>query len=743
MTRRHAKKRTLASLIENPHPLLRIACIGAGIVLLLVSVSILWVAFTPIPDLNSFDSRKMMESTKIYDRTGKTVLYDLNRDVRRNVVPLSEISPLLQHASIAIEDANFYHHGGVSFTAILRSILVDIQRGELAQGGSTITQQVVKNTILTGKKSVVRKVQEWILAFKLEGKYSKDEILEFYLNVSPYGGTLYGAEAASRAFFGKDANALTLAEAAYLAALPQSPTYYSPYGNNRDALDARKNTVLDRMEELGYITAEEHAQAKDEKVTFSRQQNSSIIAPHFVFYIEQQLETMYGPNVVNQGLAVITTIDADLQNQAEEIVNRYATANEKKFNASNAALVAIDPKTGQIIAMVGSRDYFDEDIDGSYNSALALRQPGSSFKPFVYATALTKGYTPESVVFDLPTQFSTACAASDTSNSEPPCYAPGNYDDKFRGPMTFTTALQQSINIPAVETLYLAGIKNVIALAQHMGIDSLGEAKDYGLSFALGAAEVRLLDLTSAYGVFANDGVRNPATGILEIRDTQGKVLKKFESSPEQVIDSGIARQMDSILSNNEARFPEYPPQNPLHFDEYDVAAKTGTTNESRDAWTVGFSPSIAVGVWAGNNDNTPMVKEIAGYIVAPMWHEFMAAALAKYPKEYFAEAPAIPETAPAALRGVIYVPQADGSTGVHSLLHWTDKNNPQGAPPANPWSDSQYAYWEYPIQTWLAGAATQAASVATSTNATVDTANVDPNETRAERRRRLDGEGN
>jgi membrane peptidoglycan carboxypeptidase len=291
--------------------------------------------------------------------------------------------------------------------------------------------------------------------------------------------------------------------------------------------------------------------------------------------------------------------------------------------------------------------------------------------------------------------------------------------------MTFTSALAQSINIPAVETLYLAGIKNVIALAQSMGITTLGDPKQYGLSFALGAAEVRLLDLTSAYGVFANDGVRNPAVGILEVRDIHGKVLEKYQPQPQQVIDQGVARQLSSMLSNNEARFPEYPADNPLHFNEYDVAAKTGTTNESRDAWTVGFTPSIAVGVWAGNNDNSPMVKEIAGYIVAPMWHAFMAEALKKVPEEVFSEPPAIPDTAPPALRGVTYVPASNG-VEVHSLLYWTDKDNPQGPPPANPYRDPQYAYWEYPIQMWLASgaltgpqSALQQSGVSTTSNAT------------------------
>lgn len=711
-SRSSSRSKSLKDLVQNPHPFLKASFIVAGIGLVILGIGVLWVALTPIPALNSFDSRKVAQSTKLYDRTGKTVLYDLNHDVKRNIVPLSDISPYLQQATISIEDSDFYHHHGVSFTGIARSILTDVLTLSYAQGGSTITQQVVKNTILSGHKSITRKVQEWILAFKFEQRYTKEQILEFYFNVTPYGGTMYGAEVAARTFYGKSAKDLDIAEAAYMAAIPQLPTYYSPYGNNRESLDARKNLVLKRMKELGYINDAQYQQAKDEVVVFSRQQNNTILAPHFVFYIEQYLEEKYGPDVATQGLQVTTTIDADLQHQAETTVNQYALSNVKKFNASNAALVAIDPKTGQILAMVGSRDYFDKDIDGNYNATLAERQPGSSFKPFVYAAALQKGYTPLTSVFDLPTQFSTTCSPSDNFNSVPPCYAPGNYDDKFRGPMTFTTALAQSINVPAVKTLYLAGIPSVLDLAKNMGITTLGKPSDYGLSLALGAAEVRLLDLVSAYGAFANDGMLNPVTGILRVTDKDGKTLEEFKPAPKMVLDADIAHEMSSMLSNNEARQPEYPPINPFTFPGYDVAAKTGTTNESRDAWTIGYTPSIAIGVWAGNNDNTPMVKEIAGYIVAPMWHEVMQYALGKYPNEVFPEAPPIPDSAPAALRGIY----TDG-TSMHDILYWVNKNSPLSG--GSSVGDAQYAYWEYPIANWLAGGGQVGATdqAATTTN--------------------------
>lgn len=699
-------------LIHTPNPFLRALYVLAGLLFLIVGISILWVAFTPIPALNSFDPQKVSDSTKIYDRNGTTILYDLNHNMKRQVVPLSNIPPDLQHATIAIEDAHFYQHGGVSFIGIGRAFFVDLTRGSLSQGGSTLTQQVVKNTILTGRKSFVRKLQEWILAERFEEKYSKNQILEFYFNVTPYGGTIYGAQAASRAFFGKDAQGLDLAESAYLAAIPQLPTYYSPYGNNRDALDVRKNIVLDKMLQYGYITKEQHDQAQKEVVTFQRQQDNSIIAPHFVFYLEQQLEQEYGPDVATQGLTVISTIDVDLQNKMQDIVSQYAPQIQQHYNASNESVVAIDPKTGQILGMIGSRDYFDTKIDGNYNAALALRQPGSSFKPFVYATDLQKGFTPETIVFDLPTQFSTTCSPSDNFNDTPPCYAPGNYDGNFRGPMTFTTALAQSINIPAVKALYLAGIPNVLNLAKNMGLTSLGQPSDYGLSLALGAAEVRLLDITSAYSAFANDGTLNQPTGILKVTDSHGNVVQEYKGQPRQVLDPEIAREMSSMLSNNDARQPEYPPENPFHFPGYDVAAKTGTTNESRDAWTIGYTPSIAIGAWAGNNDNSPMVKEIAGYIVAPMWHDIMQYALTKYPQEFFTAPQPIPDSLPGALRGL----NSNGSS-YHDILYWVNKDNPRGG--GNSQNDIQFPYWEYAVNGFVPGMMYSSTSASTSTPGT------------------------
>lgn len=696
------KKKTLIErleqLLNHTNPFVRGALILIGSALFVLGASILWVALTPVPDLDALSTRKISESTKILDRTGNTVLHDLNPDVTRDLEPLSAIAPTIINATIAIEDSGFYTHHGISISGIARAIFTDITTGTLAQGGSTITQQVVKNTILTSKKSMVRKIHEVILAVKLEATYTKDEILELYFNNSPYGGTLYGVEAASRAFFGKSAKDVTLAEAAYLAALPQSPTRYSPYGNHREELEARKDYVLVRMEKLGMISEKEMNDAQAEDVVFAPQSANSIIAPHFVFYIEQYLEETYGPDAVTDGLVVTTTLDVDLQRAAEAVVHTHALINETKFNAENAALVAIEPTTGHILAMVGSRDYFDEAIDGNYNIAIANRQPGSSFKPFVYAAALEKGYTPQTAIFDLPTQFSTACAPNDIDETEYPCYAPQNYDEKFRGPMTFTTALAQSINIPAVKAMYLAGIENVIDLASRMGITTLNEAKEYGLSLALGAGEVRLLDLTSAFGVFAADGVRNPPVGILKVQSANGKILEEYEAVPEQVVDTGVARDISFMLSNNEARQPAYSANNPFYFPGHDVAAKTGTTNDSKDFWVVGYTPYISVGVWAGNNDpSKPTVREVAGYVVSPLWREFMEFAINNHDQEEFFGAPRpVSDSVPAPLRG-FYTTGDEG--GAHEILHYVTKDAP--LIPGNSINDPQYPYWEYSLRAW------------------------------------------
>ncbi len=684
----------------------------------------LWVATLKIPDLGAFDTyenKLLQESTKIYDTTGKVLLYNVNQDIRRSVVPFETISEDIKNATISIEDADFYNHNGIRPTAIIRATLVNILAGGFRQGGSTITQQVVKNSLLTADKKITRKIKEAILAMRVEQQLSKNEILNLYLNGTPYGGTMYGVEEASQGYFGKKSQDVTLAEAAYLAALPQAPSYFSPSGNHIDELEKRKNLVLKKMLEYKHITEAEYTAALAEKVVFIAPENRSLKAPHFVMFVLDYLNEKYGEEAVRNGnLRVTTTLDWELQKKGEEIVNKFALENVTRFTAENAALVAIDPANGHILTMVGSRDYFDATIDGNFNITTAYRQPGSSFKPFVYAAAFEKGYTPDTVLFDVPTEFNANCRLGDTG---PNCYHPKNYDDLFRGPMTLRNALAQSINIPAVKTLYLVGITNALKKAAAMGITSLEGANRYGLTLVLGGGEVRLLDMTSAYGVFAAEGERNPYTAIVKIEDRSGKIIEEFKDKPVVVMDAQIAREISDVLSDNVARTPSYGAVSPLNFPNQDVAAKTGTTNDTRDAWILGYTPNIAVGAWAGNNDNRPMVKQVAGLIVAPLWRAFMDEALATRDKKAFT-LPAQRNASKPVLNGqwqpgTRYLvdtrtntpAQADVSsnyiderviTSAHSILYWVDKNTPNGAYPTHPQRDPQFDNWEDGIARWF-----------------------------------------
>lgn len=686
---------------------------------------ILWAATLEIPDLKSFEQRKIAQSTKIYDRTGEILLFDLHENIQRTVVSFELMSRNIKNATVAIEDTEFYEHRGIRPLATFRGVFIQPLRGKGVQGGSTITQQVVKNSILTNERKISRKLKEWVLAIKLEKELNKEEILALYLNETPYGGNVYGIEEASQTFFGKSAADVSIAEAAYLASLPQAPTFYSPYGNNVERLEERKNLVLSRMYDNGFISDEEYETAQDEAVKFKPQEDTGIKAPHFVFFIEEYLEQKYGKRAVDErGFKVTTTLDYGLQQKAEDIVKRFALENVEKFNAENASLVAIEPQTGQILVMVGSRDYFDEDIEGNFNVALAKRQPGSAFKPFVYATAFKKEYTPETVVFDLETQFSSTCAP-DNFTSEDDCYSPKNYDEMFRGPVTLREALAQSINVPSVKVLYLAGLTDSLDTARDMGLTTLTDVSRYGLTLVLGGGEVTLLDMTSAYGVFANDGVKNPHTGILRIEDATGEIVEEFGSRPAQVLPSSIARQISDMLSDNSARTPAFGARSPLYFDGYDVAAKTGTTNDSRDAWIIGYSPNIAVGAWAGNNDNSPMEKQVAGFIVAPMWNAFMQEVLNERPRESFKKpVTEREEGGKPVLRGEwrgneeYIIDSISGNLAteftppetreervvveVHSILYWVDKDDPKGEKPQEPERDPQFRLWEPPVREWV-----------------------------------------
>lgn len=683
------------------------------IFIFLSSLFFLWASSLKTPDLQSFDDRLLGQSAKIYDRTGTVLLYDLSQKVRRTTVPFENISQKVKEATLSIEDADFYNHGGVRASSIVRAILIDIVTLKFSQGGSTITQQVVKNSLLTTDKKISRKLKEWILAIKLEQMADKDSIFNLYLNETSYGGNIYGVEEASQLFFAKKTTDLTLAEAAYLAAIPQAPTFFSPYGKNKDKLVERKNLVLKKMLENKYINEDEYTEALNEQVVFQPRNLGSIKAPHFVMYIKEYLEQKYGERMLQDGgFKVITSLDYDLQKKAEDVVKNYVIKNEKTFKASNGALVATDPKTGQILAMVGSRDYFDKEIEGNFNVTTAHRQPGSSFKPFVYATAFNQGYTPETPIYDVPTEFNTGCNLfGQPVSAGAKCYSPQNYEGGYKGLMNLRSALGASRNVPAVRLLYLVGIDAAIQTARAMGIESLSSASQYGLSLVLGGGEVSLLDMTSAYGVFANDGIKNPKTGILHIETSKGTALEDYATSSSQVIPTQTARLMNEVLSDPRARNTIFTLR---YTGERQVGIKTGTTNISRDAWILGYTPNLSVGAWMGNNDNTPMAQKASATIVAPMWKEFMDYALDKYPDQNFEKPEPIDSTLKPFLKGQWY-----GSNGeIHSELYWIDKNDPTGEPPANPAKDPQYPYWEYGVQNWAigGGAATLPPGVGAST---------------------------
>ncbi|MFZ2149945.1 MAG: PBP1A family penicillin-binding protein [Minisyncoccia bacterium] len=697
--------------------------LGAGLI-------IVFIFSLDLPDSHSFADRKVVNSTQIYDRTGEVLLYDIHEDIKRTYISFDQMSLNIKNATVAIEDAEFYNHSGVRVTSTFRAVLSNFFNIGIGGGGSTITQQLVKNTLLTQKRSYVRKMKEWVLAVKIDSSMSKEKILEFYLNEVPYGGTIYGIEAASKTYFNKKALDLTLAEAAYLASIPQAPSVLSPYGKNKEKLESRKNLVLYRMRELNFITKEEYDKAKNELVAFVPQADSGIKAPHFVFFIKDYLEEKYGAQMIEYGgLKVITTIDAGLQAKAEGFVKEGALQNAKDWNGENAALVAIDPKTGQILTMVGSRDYFDKEIDGNFNVATAKRQPGSSFKPFIYATAFNKGFTQDTVLFDLPTEFQTTCDAYGKAlpgHNQGDCYMPQNYDGKFRGPMKLRDALAQSINVPAVKLFYLSGLSDSLRTAEEMGISTLGDVGRYGLTLVIGGGEVSLLDMTSAYGVFANNGVRNPYTGVLKVEDIKGRILEEFRPNEREVLPKNTSLLISDILSDNNARIPTFGMNSPLNIPGKKVAAKTGTTNSNKDAWIIGYTPTIVTGVWAGNNDNTAMKKGGAA-LAGPIWNKFMTEALSVLPNETFEEPYATASGAELKpiLRGLwqgnesFFIDKISGKlatpytppealeekviTNVHSILYWVDRNDILGPPPADPSSNPQFRLWEASVQNWWA----------------------------------------
>ncbi|PIR87862.1 MAG: penicillin-binding protein [Candidatus Harrisonbacteria bacterium CG10_big_fil_rev_8_21_14_0_10_45_28] len=665
-----------------------------GVVSLLI---LIFITLKSLPSLDLLEAQQIPESTKIYDRTGEILIYELYGDERRTVIPLSDIPDFVKQSTVAIEDDTFYQHSGLNFKALLRAVIKNIRTGSRGQGGSTITQQLAKNVFLSNEKTFTRKFKELILTYKLEKSFSKDRILELYLNEIPYGGATYGIEAASQSFFSKSAKDLTLAEAALLASLPQAPSYYSPWGSHVDGLLSRKNTVLRKMYELGHISGEEMLSAQNEELKFGRLENLSL-APHFVLEIKEYLENTYGEDFVKRsGLQIITTLDVDLQKAAEEAVSAGAERNARLYNGTNGALVAQDAKTGQILALVGSRDYFDSEVDGQYNVATqGLRQPGSTLKPFAYLTALKMGYPDSTVLFDVKTQFST-----DLAN----IYQPENFDGIFRGPVSFRTALSQSINVPAVKTLYLVGIENLLQTLQDFGISTLNDPRRYGLSLVLGGGEVRLIELVGAYSVLAQEGIYHAQHTILKVETRDGQILEEYKDQFKKVIEPRYPQIINDILSDVQARSGLFHSSLSLTvFPGHDVALKTGTTNDYRDAWAVGYTPSLVVGVWAGNNDNTQMQQQGGSILAAvPMLSAFLDQALrSRSPEAFSAPQPTVsPKPMLNGSHTATYTDGVNFYPQIHNILYYVNRSDPAGTQPINPSRDSQFAGWEAAVVNW------------------------------------------
>lgn len=668
-----------------------------------------------LPDPNALQDRSVAQSTKIYDRTGEHLLFEFFVDEKRTLIQLEDLPDDLVNGVIATEDTKFYSHMGVRPFSILRAVVVGILPNQRIAGTSTLTQQLVKNAILTNERSITRKVKEVILSLRLEQKYSKDEILQIYFNEIPYGSTNYGVEAAANDYFGKSVTDLTLAESATLAGMPKAPTTYL---NNPDRLRERRDFVLRRMFEEGYISEEQKNAAQEEELVLQRSIDN-IVAPHFVFYVKELLEQDFdftSREIEEGGYKVITSLDYDLQEFAQAEVATAVEERGESYNFSNAALVAMDPKNGQVLAMVGSHDYFDEESDGAVNVALRPRQPGSSIKPMAYAALFENGYTPNTVFYDVETDFP----------SDVGVYHPRNYDLQERGPVTVRTALQGSLNIPAVKALYMVGVQNFLDFAERLGYTTFEDRSRFGLSLTLGGGEVTLLEHTNTYATFANDGVRHDSVSILRIEDAQGKVLHEWEEAEgERVVDADVVRMTSNVMSDDAARAYAFGAGGVLTLPGRPVAAKSGTTNDYRDGWLMGYTPSIAMGVWGGNNDNSEMARGAGGSSVAgPIWNAVMRHYLSGKPAEGFPSVE-IPELGKPALDGDLGNKQTllvDRITGLlatdetperlreertyvthHAILHYVDKNDPLGPAPGADSKDPQYGNWESAVQDWVA----------------------------------------
>ena len=610
-----------------------------GLVVLAIGMFVWYSRDLPTP--GKLSASNLSQSTKIFDRNG-IVLYDIYRDENRTYVALDKIPKVLQEATIAIEDKDFYQNQGFSFWGYARAVK-DFVLFQRVSGGSTITQQLVKNTLLTSERTIPRKIKEFILAVEINRRYSKDEILELYLNVASYGGTAVGVEAAAEKYFGKKVSELDVVESAILAGLPQRPSYFSPHGQNKNAYIERTKVVLRRMRQDNYISRKEEEDAVDrlKDLEFLPKTESPIKAPHFAFYVRELLIDKFGEELVEQGgLQVTTTLNYKLQQEVEKIV-KQEIEKASSLKVGNGASIVIDPNDGEILAMVGSKSFFEEDLDeekeseGQFNVITqALRQPGSSIKPVVYATALQQGYTASSVILDTRTVFPNPGEEKD--------YIPENYDRKFRGPLQLRFALGSSINIPAVKLLAKIGVRNSLTTAYNMGLTTLSPTDEnvnrLGLSLTLGGGEVRPIEMASAYSAFANGGYKVEPVAILKVTDPKGKVLfEQKEGNKKRVIEPEVAFIISHILLDNNARLLTFGENSFLNISGRAIAVKTGTTDDKRDNWTIGWAPNVMVVTWVGNNDNSPMGNVASGVTgAAPIWRRVILEALKEIPNSEF-----------------------------------------------------------------------------------------------------------
>ncbi len=588
------------------------------LVLLLCIGSFYFLILKELPSPYELGSRSPNVSTKIYDRNGN-LLYKIYKDENRTIIPLNQIPENVRLATLAAEDAEFYSHPGFSIKGIFRALIKDIKTGQI-HGGSTITQQLVKNTLLTPEKTLIRKIKELILSVEIEIIYSKDQILEMYLNEVSYGGTAYGIEEASLSYFGKSVKELNLAEASLLAGLPKSPTTYSPFGSNPDLAFERQREVLNLMVINRYISQEEYTESSEQKLHFAPNK-TNIKAPHFVMYIRQILADKYGEATLEKGgLEITTSIDLSIQETAEKIV-KDELERLKGMNVGNGSALVMNPQTGEILAMVGSKNYFDTEKDGNVNVLTRLRQPGSSIKVVNYAYALGNGYTLSSIINDSPITFHTPGTTP---------YSPVNYDGKFLGNVTLRSALAQSRNIPAVKILSSYGVGKMIEQGKKMGITTWNDPSNYGLSLTLGGGAVKALDLAKVYATLAASGKTPELMPILEIKNYKGQTLEENTPKSTQTLDSRISFLLTDVLKDNNARAPEFGYNSYLVIKNHpEVAVKTGTSNDLRDNWTVGYNQDYLVLTWVGNNDNSPMSRIASGVTGAsPIWNKIMSSLL-------------------------------------------------------------------------------------------------------------------